>query len=37
VIEPAISQALDGATIDAVDTPEGQRLTIQRPEAPQAG
>jgi Fe-S cluster assembly iron-binding protein IscA len=36
VIEPAISQALDGATIDAVDTPEGQRLTIQRPEAPPA-
>jgi Fe-S cluster assembly iron-binding protein IscA len=37
VIEPAISQALDGATIDAVQTPEGERLTIQRPEAPPAG
>ena len=31
VIEPAISQALDGTVIDAVDTPEGPRLTLQSP------
>lgn len=33
VIEPGISQALDGAILDTVDTPEGERLTIQRPES----
>lgn len=32
VIEPAVAQALDGAVIDAVDTPEGQRLVLQAPE-----
>jgi Fe-S cluster assembly iron-binding protein IscA len=29
VIQPEISQALDGATLDAVETPDGQRLTLQ--------
>ena len=28
VIESEISQELDGTTIDAVDTPEGERLTL---------
>lgn len=32
VIEPKVSDALDGATIDIVDTPEGQRLVLQSPE-----
>lgn len=29
VIEQDISQSLDGATLDAVDTPEGTRLVLQ--------
>lgn len=29
VVEQDISQALDGATLDAVDTPEGPRLVLQ--------
>jgi len=32
VIAHDVVQALDGATVDAVDTPEGQRLVIQSPE-----
>lgn len=32
-IEPEISSALDKATIDAVDTPEGLRLALRPPEA----
>lgn len=30
VIEPDISSALDGATIDAAETPEGEQLTFRR-------
>jgi Fe-S cluster assembly iron-binding protein IscA len=33
VIQPEIAQALNGATIDAVNTPDGERLAIQSPEA----
>ncbi len=29
VIQPDLSQELDGATVDLVDTPEGGRLIIQ--------
>ncbi len=32
VIQPEMAQALDGATIDAVDTPAGRQLAIQSPE-----
>lgn len=32
VVEPAISQALDGATLDAVQTPEGLRFVFEAPE-----
>lgn len=32
-VEPKISQALDKATIDAVDTPEGLRLALRPPGA----
>lgn len=32
VIAEDVVQALDGATVDAVETPEGQRLVIQSPE-----
>ena len=28
MLDEAVGDLLDGATIDAVDTPEGQRLTI---------
>lgn len=31
VIAPVIAEALDGATIDAVDTPQGQRLVLESP------
>lgn len=31
VIAPAIAEALDGATIDAVDTPQGHRLVLEPP------
>jgi Fe-S cluster assembly iron-binding protein IscA len=30
IFDEAVSDLLDGATIDAVDTPEGQRLTISQ-------
>ena len=33
VIESEISQALDGATIDTIDTPEGKQLTVLLNEA----
>lgn len=32
VIGQDVAQALDGATVDAVDTPEGQQLVIQSPD-----
>lgn len=32
VIESGISNALDGATLETVDTPEGERLTLTAPE-----
>jgi|FLYL01.1.fsa_nt_gi Fe-S cluster assembly iron-binding protein IscA len=35
VVDNEISQALDGATIDAVETPEGARLVLETPEAQQ--
>jgi Fe-S cluster assembly iron-binding protein IscA len=31
-VEPEISSALDNATIDAVDTPEGLQLALRPPE-----
>jgi Fe-S cluster assembly iron-binding protein IscA len=34
VIESSLSQAYDGAVVDAVDSPEGTRLVIQPPEQP---
>ncbi len=36
-IEPELSEAFDGATIDAVDTPEGTRLIFQAPPGAPAG
>lgn len=32
VIEETIASELDGAQLDAVETPEGQRLVLQAPE-----
>ena len=29
VVEPTISDALDGATLDAVDSPDGARLVLK--------
>jgi hypothetical protein len=31
-IEPQLSDALDGATLDLADTPEGPRLVFEAPE-----
>ncbi|MEX2446697.1 MAG: hypothetical protein WD734_05090 [Dehalococcoidia bacterium] len=33
LIDPDLSSALDGATLDAVDMPEGPQLTLVGPEA----
>lgn len=30
LVDPQLSQILDGATVDVTDTPEGERLTIRR-------
>lgn len=32
VVDPEVADALDGTTIDIVDTPEGQRLVVQSDE-----
>jgi Fe-S cluster assembly iron-binding protein IscA len=32
VIEAEVAQALTGAVVDAVDTPEGRRLVLQSPD-----
>lgn len=35
LIEPNLSTALDGATLDAVDMPEGRQLTLHVADQPQ--
>ncbi|MEX0785713.1 MAG: hypothetical protein WD939_03660 [Dehalococcoidia bacterium] len=37
VVAEDVAQALDGATVDSVETPEGQRLVIQSPDQPSDG
>jgi hypothetical protein len=33
VIEGGLAEALTGITVDSIDTPEGERLVLQEPEA----